>query len=339
MKALRLLGATSALALLAAGTAQAAGTINIVSWAPPTHPINAKLWPWWGDCIKKGTGGSVSYRIEYHKGHPKLTPDRVRKGSADASWTFHGYTPGRYTAQQVAEMPGLNMTAEAGSVAYWQVYQKHLKKANEHKGLTLIALTTHGQGVLHTRKPVKTWADVQGLKIRVPGGIGTEVIKALGGKGVGVPAPKVYQTLAQGVADGVIMPVETKKSFKLSEVAPHSLIVPGGMYYGAFSFFMSPKKLAGFSDAERKAVMACSGERMSRVAGQVWDAADQAGMAWTKKAKGNTMRTATDAMAAQYFNTVSAIESKWIAKVSKRGVDGRAALADMRAFAKTATQK
>ena len=256
--------------------------------------------------------------------------DRVRKGSADASWIFHGYSPGRFVLQQVAEMPGLGVNATANSVAYWKVYQKHLKKANEHKGVHVIALTTHGEGVLHTRKPIKSWADVKGLKIRVPGGVGTAVIKALGGKGVGVPAPKVYQTLAQGVADGIIMPIETKKSFKLSEVAPHTVIVPGGMYYGAFAMILSPAKLKTFTAAEQKAVWGCSGVKLSRIAGKLWDEGDRAGMAWAKKSKGNTIRRADDKMAAQFFNIVSQIETAWISKASKKGVDGAAALADLR---------
>ena len=336
MKALRLLGATSVFALLASGAAQAAGTINIVSWAPPFHHINAKLWPGWGNCIKGATNGSVNFKIEYHKGHPKQMIDRVRKGSADASWIFHGYSPGRFTAQQVAEMPGLNMSATAGSVAYWKVYQKHLKKANEHKGVEVIGLTTHGAGVLQTRKPVKSWDQVNALKIRTPGGVGQQVIVALGGKPVPAPAPRVFQILQSGAADGVIMPLETKKSFKLSQVAPYTLIVPGGMYYGAFAFIMNPAKLKGLTAAEQKAVWACSGERLSRQAGQLWDAADKAGLAHAKKARGNVVKTANDQMAAKYFNVVSNIETTWIAKVAKRGVDGQAALADMRAFAKQA---
>jgi TRAP-type C4-dicarboxylate transport system substrate-binding protein len=337
MKLVGLMGAASALALLAAGPAQAAGTINIVSWAPPSHHLNSKVWPWWGNCISKATGGSVKYRIEYHKGHPKQMTDRVRKGSADASWIFHGYSPGRFPLQQVAEMPGLNMSATAGSVAYWKVYEKHLKKANEHRGVLVIGMTTHGPGVLHTRRLVKSWADIAGMKIRVPGGVGTAVIKALGGKGVGVPAPKVYQTLAQGVADGIIMPIETKKSFKLSEVAPHTLIVPGGMYYGAFAFIMSPAKLKSLTPAEQKAVWACSGERLSRVSGSYWDAADRAGLAHGRKAKGNTIRTASDKMTAEYFNIVSRIETDWVTAAAKKGVDGAAALADMRAYARAET--
>jgi len=331
MKIIRFLGATSVVALMSSGAAQAGGTINIVSWAPPGHLMNAKLWPWWGNCIKKATGGSVKWRLEYLKGHPKLLTDRVRKGSADASWIFHGYSPGRFLLQQVSEMPGLGINAQAASVASWQVFQKHLKKANEHKGVLVIGMTNNGAGLLHTRRRVNKWSDVRGMKIRVPGGIGTAVLKALGGKGVAVPAPKVYQTLASGVADGVLMQMETKKSFKHGEVAPYTLIVPGGMYYGSFGLIMSPAKMKSFTAAEQKAVWSCSGERLSRVNGKLWDAADKLGLAFGNKL-GNKIRTASDKMTAEYFNIVSGVEASWIAKANKKGIDGAAALADMRKF-------
>ncbi|MHA1538024.1 MAG: TRAP transporter substrate-binding protein [Alphaproteobacteria bacterium] len=331
MKIIRLIGATSVVALMSSGAALAGGTINIVSWAPPGHLANAKMWPWWGNCIKKATGGSVKWRLEYHKGHPKQMTDRVRKGSADASWIFHGYSPGRFVLQQVAEMPGLGINARAASVAYWKVYEKYLKKANEHRGVLVVGMTNHGPGLLHTRRPVNKWSDVRNMKIRVPGGIATVVIKLLGGKGVGVPAPKVYQTLASGVADGVVMPMETKKSFKHAEVAPYTLIVPGGMYYGGFGLIMSPAKMKSFTAAEQKAVWGCSGERLSRYSGGLWDAADKLGLAFGKKL-GNKFRTTNDKMTAEYFNIVSVVEAAWVVKANKKGVDGKAALADMRRF-------
>ncbi len=129
------------------------------------------------------------------------------------------------------------------------------------------------------------------------------------------------------------MPMETKKSFKLAEVAPYTLIVPGGMYYGGFGLIMSPAKMKSFTAAEQKAVWGCSGERFSRFSGRLWDAADKLGIAFAKKL-GNRIRTVDDKMAAEYFNIVSGIESAWIAKANTKGVDGAAALADMRKFAK-----
>ena len=66
------------------------------------------------------------------------------------------------------------------------------------------------------------------MKIRVPGGVGSLAGKALGVTAVKLPAPKVYEALSSGVADGIFMPIETQKSFRLKEVVPHVTIMPAG---------------------------------------------------------------------------------------------------------------
>jgi TRAP-type C4-dicarboxylate transport system substrate-binding protein len=187
--------------------------------------------------------------------------------------------------------------------------------------------------VLQLRKPITKLSEVQGLKIRVPGGMGTEVVKLLGAQGVGVPAPKVYETLAQGVADGVVMPIETKKSFKLYEVAPFTLIVPGGMYYNSFGVLMNKNAFAKLSKEDQAALMGVSGEKLSRLAGQSWDKGDAEAYALIKEKK-LTVVTADPAMTAEYFNLVSKLETEWVAAAKAKGVDGAAALAELRATAR-----
>jgi TRAP-type C4-dicarboxylate transport system substrate-binding protein len=255
-------------------------------------------------------------------------------GGTEVTWVPHAYNAGRYTLQQIVDLPGLGANAEAASVAYWRVYQKYLAKAGEHKDVVLLGLMTHGQGVLQLRKPIKKLSEVEGMKIRVPGGMGTEVVKLLGAQGVAVPAPKVYETLAQGVADGVVMPVETKKSFKLYEVAPFTLVIPGGMYYNSFGILMNKDRFASLSKQDQDAIMSVSGEKLSRLGGQEWDGADNEGYALIKE-KNLPLVTADPEMTAEYFNLVSKLETDWIAKAREKGVDGAAALAELRAIAKS----
>jgi TRAP-type C4-dicarboxylate transport system substrate-binding protein len=263
----------------AAGSAWADTTIRVSSWAPPKHGINAVVWPTWGKCISDATGGSVKVKVEYGLAPPPQQFDIVLDGVADATWMFHGYNPGRYVLTKAVELPGLGTSAEAASVAYWRVYKKHLESANEHKGVQVLALTSHGPGIMHTKKEINSLSDLKGLKIRIGGGVSDAVGKALGVIGVRVPAPKVYETVSSGVADGVFMPMETKASFRLKEVAPFSVIMPGGLYYGSFAFVMNSSKLSSLSASEQKAVADCSGEKMAQVAGKMWDDADTKGLA------------------------------------------------------------
>jgi TRAP-type C4-dicarboxylate transport system substrate-binding protein len=334
MKLLRVVGAASAIALCSSGWAHAESiTLRVASWAPPSHAMNSFVFPTWGKWLEEATKGRVKIKVEYPQVPPPNLPDLVADGGTDVTWVSHAYNAGRYTLQQIVDLPGLGTNAEAASVAYWQVYQKYLVKAGEHKDVVLLGLTTHGQGTLQLRKPITKLSEIQGMKIRVPGGMGTEVVKLLGAQGVGVPAPKVYETLAQGVADGVVMPIETKKSFKLYEVAPFTLIVPGGMYYNSFGFLMNKDSFAKLSKEDQAALMSVSGEKLSRLAGQGWDKADAEGYALIKEKK-LPLLTADPAMTAEYFNLVGKLETEWVAAAKAKGIDGAAALADLRATAK-----
>ncbi|MGE5145156.1 MAG: TRAP transporter substrate-binding protein [Candidatus Eiseniibacteriota bacterium] len=335
MKLLRVIGAAAAVALCSTGWANAeTTTLRVASWAPPSHAMNAMVFQTWGKWVEEATHGHVKIKVEYPQVPPPNLPDLVVDGGADISWISHAYSAGRYTMEQCVDLPGMGANAEAGSVAYWRTYQKYLIKAGEHSDVVLLGLTTHGQGTLQLRKPIKSLSELKGMKIRVPGGIGNEIIKLLGAQGVGVPAPKVYETLAQGVADGVIMPIETKKSFKLYEVAPFTLIIPGGMYYNSFGFIMNKASFAKLSKEDQAALMSVSGEKLSRLAGQGWDKGDAEGYALIKEKHLPTV-TANPEMTAEYFNITSQLETEWIAKAKAKGIDGAAALAYLRAEAKS----
>ncbi len=243
----------------------------------------------------------MTAKIEYKLASPLKQFELVRDGVADAAWIFHGYNT-RYVATQAVEMPNLGTSAEAASVAYWRVHQKYLAKADEHRGVTLIGLTSHGPAVIQTKSALKGLGDLSGQKIRVPGGVGSLVGKALGVTAVKLPAPKVYEALSSGVADGIFMPMETQKSFRLKEVVPFVTIMPGGLYYGSF--------------------------------GQQWDAADTAGLAAAKEA-GTTITTASAEIHKKYLAIMAPVETEWLERANKAGIDGKAALEELRAIARS----
>ncbi len=310
-------------------TAQAETVLRISSWAPPTHFVNANVWPEWGAMVEKATEGRVKTKVEYQLASPLKQFGVVRDGIADAAWLFHGYNT-RFVATQIVEMPGLGTSAEAAAVAYWQVHQKYLAKAREHRGVELIGLHSHGPAVIHTKKRLQSLDDLKGMKIRVPGGVGSLVGRTLGVTAVKLPAPKVYEALSSGVADGIFMPIETQKSFRLKEVVPFVTIMPGGLYYGSFAFMMNPRSLKKLSEQDQKALLSVSGLEFAKL-GAHWDKADVIGRAEALKS-GTTVTVASDAMRTDYYARMKPVEDEWIQKVGK-WFDGKAALAELRQIA------
>ncbi len=301
-------------------------TLVISSWAPPTHGINAMMWPRLIEMIEKATDGRVTAQIKYKLGSPPAQFDLIQDGAADLTWIFHGYNPGRFVATQLIELPGYQGSAEAASVAYWRAYDKYLKAADEHKGVKLVALHTHGPGQLHSATKVTSLDQIKGMKLRLGGGVSGAVGDALGATGIRVPAPKVYETLASNAADGVMMPMEGKKGFKLTEVAQHSYIMPGGFYRGSFALIMNQEKFDSLSKADQDALMTVFGEPASRMAGQVWDEIDTIGTDATNAASDNSLTTASEADQKTYSDMAKPIIEATISAANDKGVDAEAAV-------------
>lgn len=330
-KSLLCLGAAAA--ALATVPASAQTKLLIGSWAPPTHHINADVLPTWGKWVQEATKGRVTFEIKYNLAPPPGQFDAVRDGIQDVGWIFHGYNPGKFVVTQVMELPGLGAAAEAGSIAYWRVHQKYLAKADEHKGTRVIGMMTHGPGVIQSQKPVKSWADIKGMKIRLPGGIASRVGEAFGAVAVSVPAPKVYETLSSKVAEAVFMPMETQQSFRLHEVAKYVLSFPGNLYDGSFAIIINPKKFDSLSKEDQAALMSVSGEKLSGYAGTRWHAADTRAYDRARQT-GTEVSVASDAMMADLKKVGAQLEADWIKRASGKGFDPRAALAELRATAK-----
>ena len=315
---------------VAAGTGAAAVaadyTLTVSSWAPPTHGVNAKLWPTLIEMMEDATGGKVTAQIKYRLGPPPAQMDLVQDGAADLSWIFHGYQAGRFTATKLIELPGYRGDAEAASVAYWRVHEAHLAAADEHKGVKLIGLMTHGPAHLHSARKVTSLDQVAGMKLRVPGGVGGDAGAALGATGIQVPAPKVYETLASNAADGVVMPFEARKGFKLTEVAQNVYEMPGGLYRGSFALIMNRETFDGLPEDLRAALdEKVFGEPASRMAGTVWDEIDVAGREVTLAASDNSINPASAADVAAWEAIAEEIRGNVLAEVAAKGIDAEAA--------------
>ena len=305
--------------------ANAQETLTISSWIPP-HAVNTVIFPEWIKRIEAATDGRVTGKIEFGLAPPPSQIDLIEDGSADVSWIFHGYNPGRFVTTKLIELPGYEGDAEAASVAHWRAYDQFLKEAGEHDGVRVVALMTHGPGQVHMRDPITSLAELNGKKIRIGGGVSADVGTALGAVGVQVPAPKVYETLSGGVADGVWMPMETNKSLRLFEVAPNTITMPGGLYRGSFAIIMSEDALARLSDEDREAVLSTTGEAFSAMAGKAWADADIAGIDNAKEMGVSMGEFSADDQAA-FAEIATEIQRKVIDEVAATGVDAEGAVA------------
>lgn len=309
----------------AAYAADAEHTLIISSWTPPGAAMNSMMWPKLTEMIEEATDGRVTTDLKIGLAPPPAQFDLVQDQAADMSWIFHGYNPGRFKTTRMIELPGYEASSEELSVAHWRAYEKYFAEANEHEGVMLIGLMVHGPGQLHANVPVNSLADVEGLKVRVGGGVSSMSAEALGANGISVPAPKLYETLASNAADATLSPMESRNSFKLTEVAKNVYVMPGGFYRGSFGIIMNKEKFESLPDDIQEALRGVFGEPISRMAGEIWDQIDEDGWETTRATEDNTVVEASADDQGKFSAMAEDIRSKVLEEIAAEGIDAEAA--------------
>lgn len=320
-------------ALLSSGAA-AQTTLTVSNWLPPSHPIVKDIVIPWGEAVAAATDGRVKVTVMGAPiGKPSAQYDLVKNGAADIGFSVHGYTPNRFSLTTIAELPFLGDSAERLSVAYQTVHDEMLAAADEHEGVKLLAVWTHGPGEIYTvAEPVDELADIKGRKMRVGGGLANLVADRLGMVPVSAPSPQVYEILANGVADGILFPPESVPFFKIDTVLKHGTEVPGGLYNTSFFMVMNERTWTSLPEEDRAAIDALSGVALARRAGQAWDAADTAGRE-AMAAAGMTQKTADEAFVGEIAAALDGIDAIFLEAAAAKGIDGAAALARLRELA------
>ncbi len=314
-----------AASLLAAGLGLAQGAsaqvvLTASSWVAPTHLLSLAQAAWC-DEVAKATENRVSCKILPKPVAPApQTFDAVRDGLVDLAYSVHGYTPGRYKLTQMAELPFLGDSAIATSVAYNRIHQKYLAKFDEHRGLKVLNVFTHGPGmILNMKRPVTKIADFDGLKIRVGGGMVNEVAKAMGVNATLKPAPQSYELLSSGVMDGVFFPAESVRSFKLEKLIKYRTEIPGGLYNTSFAFVMNPDTWKRIPKQDQEIIEKLSGDAAAAHYGKYWEADDRRSIA-LQQAEGIQGITADAAFVAEIKAKTAGLENAWIAMAEKEGL-------------------
>ncbi|MEM9224565.1 MAG: TRAP transporter substrate-binding protein [Pseudomonadota bacterium] len=323
--------ALASVALLAL-PALAQTTLTVSNWLPPSHPLVKDIVVPWGAAVEEATEGRVKVEVMAAPiGRPPAQYDLVADGAADIGYGVHGYTPNRFGLTTIAELPFLSDSAETLSVAYQEVHDEFFADADEHKGVHLLGVFTHGPGGIYTTgDAVGSLAQADGRKMRVGGGLANMVAQRLGMVPVSAPAPQVYEILSNGVADGILFPPESVPFFKIDSVLKSGVTVPGGLYNTSFFMIMNADTWNGLSAEDKAAIDGLSGVSLARRAGKAWDAADAQGFE-TMKAAGMSVSKASDAFTGDLETTLSGVDKVFLDAAAEKGINGEAALKALKA--------
>ncbi len=331
MKRVILLAGSVALVAGLAGNAQAQTELTFSTWVPLNHPISTYIFNPWFEKVEKDSGGAVKFRtLPKPIAAPNQHYDAVVKGQVDAAYATYGYQPERFMPYLIAELPQLGETAVNTSVALWRIHKKYYENLPIHKDVVLIGVMTHGPGLMHhSKKPILVPDDLKGQKIRVGGDVPKAIVEHFGGVVITQPAPKSYEILSQGIADGIFFPMESVKSFNIYKLVPHTTYVKGGLYSSSFWFAMNKQKFDKLPKPAQDAIVKNGGEVFARMAGAGWDRADKDGHELAKQ-NGNSYDEVKPEFVKELAKVTANLEADYAAKLDKMGVPGKKVIADFR---------
>ena len=309
------------------GAAAMADTVTLKFHSFPPMPANsnAKFVKPWAAKVKAESNGEIKvemYASMQLGGKPPQLVDQVREGVVDIIWTVAGYTPGRFPHLEAFELPFMPASAEATSQAAHEYMMT--VGAEDLKDYKVLAVHVHAPGSIHTKDTlVKSASDLNGLKMRGPTRVISQMLGGLGATPVGMPVPQVAPSLSKGVIDGMVVPWEIMPSFKLHELTKAHTTLSGdrGLYTAPFLLLMNKAKYEAMSDAQKKVIDNNSGMALAKLAGQLWDGFEAPARALAEKAGGEFHELSgaeLDEMKAAGATLVDA----WIEKVNGDGLDG-----------------
>jgi TRAP-type C4-dicarboxylate transport system substrate-binding protein len=315
-------------ALFAALPAGAETKILFNRFVPPKHPFNTGMFVPWAKDVEKATEGRV--KVEFSSASLAPPPKQwnmVSKGIADAAMLANIFERNRLKLPSIAQLPFAAEKAETRGVALWRTHQNFLAKANEYKGMKLLGQwTISGASIHHTKKPIRSLADLKNEKMWVIAGIPNKMFTNLGAVVVSVPGVKMFNVVSKGIVDGTVTSNYTMLAFKLMPYIKHITRTPGGINANTFSFLFSEKKWNKLSKQDRDAIWSVSSERIAVNAGRMVDKLD-AKAREIGKSKGIKFYDASPEFVADMKAKLAYVTTDWLKAAASRGIDGNAALA------------
>jgi len=154
--------------------------------------------------LSKATGGKDSIKIfaDSSLGSEKDTVEQVKIGALDmvrvSSASFHGIVP----ESVIPSLPFLFRDIEHFRKTMYGPQGDKILAAFDKAGFIGLALYESGARSVYAKKPIKSLADMKGLKIRVqPSDLMVSLVSAMGASPTPMPFAEVYTGLKTGLLD------------------------------------------------------------------------------------------------------------------------------------------
>ena len=321
-----ILGGMALGALGVSGQAHAAEvTLRFHQMLPPQASIPAKAIAPWARKVEAESKGRIRVQLFPSMqlgGKPPELFDQARDGVVDLIWTVLGYTPGRFPKCEAFELPFSCGSAESSSRAFQEFVEKYAM--DEFKDVKLVAVHTHGPGLIHSRDPVRKLEDLKGMKVRGGSRVINIMLEQLGATPIGLPVPAVGEALSKGVISATTIPWEVVPALKVQQIVKNHTTFSGakGLYTQTFGVAMNKDRYQKLAPDLQAIIDRNCGVEAAALFGRAMDVGDALGRSLVQKA-GNTIITLDAAETARWQRVAAGTRAVWYREVAAKGLDGQ----------------
>lgn len=205
LKSFALAAAFCGVAIAGASQAQAATTWKIQSvWDAGT--VGYDLFEEWANSMEEKSGGELiikPYPAKSVAADNNALFEAVRNGVLQGMNPFTLYWSGKIPASVfLSSYPaGPDQPHQWDIMFYSMGMLEKTREIYEKFGLFYVGPIQHDANIIHSKKPVNSLADMEGLKMRVPGGMVAEVFQQFGVSTVSLPGSDIFPALEKGTID------------------------------------------------------------------------------------------------------------------------------------------
>ena len=324
-------------AILAAAPVQASGAktsptpekplrLTYSIFFPPSH-AHSRLAAEWAKEIESRSGGRLRFVLLHGGALTKADQcyQGVADGISDIGMSCFAYTRGRFPLIEALDLPmGYpdGLTATRVATAMIAKYDPP-----ETRDTHILYVHAHGPGILATRRPVASLADLAGMKVRATG-LTAKVVECLGGIPIGMSQQDTYESLQKGVVEATLCPIETLKGWKQGEVINHVTDAAAAIGYTTTMFVaMNRARWESLPEDLQKIISDVSAEWVDKH-GRVWNEADDEGRAYVAGLGRDTIPLSPEEAAAWRARLAPVLDA-YVEAAEAKGLPGRAFLEDL----------
>ena len=194
-------------------------TMRLSSFLSPSIKLVSDVWEPAIKRLEEESNGKILVKT-YYGGTLHSLPDgfkAVREGITDFTHCMTAFDPGHFEIMSAVTIPFLFDDASVATMVTQEVYPEYLKKEYEAQGVYLAHITMTPPYNLLSKKPVTTVDDFKGEKVRIGGGLQSDVIASAGGVPLNISSRELYTAYQTGVIDGVVFHDAAFISFRPAE--------------------------------------------------------------------------------------------------------------------------